>query len=236
MLQAMERPSKVEVPRPISSRMMRLRSVALFRMFAVSFISTMKVDWPRERSSLAPTRVKMRSARPISALLRGHVAADLRHEREQRHLADVGALARHVRAGDDVEAVGAAIQLHVVRHEFLLDQALIEHRMAAVADAKARAFRQHRAAIAEEPGGLGEGGDDIERGQGGGGGLQLREVLQHLLAQLDEKLVLQRLRALVRAEDFVLHLLQLGRDEALAVHRGLLADVIGGHACRGWTW
>ena len=35
------------VPRPISSRMTRLRSVALFRMFAVSSISTMKVLWPR---------------------------------------------------------------------------------------------------------------------------------------------------------------------------------------------
>jgi hypothetical protein len=67
----MESPSKVEVPRPISSRITRLRSVALFTMFAVSFISTMKVDWPRERSSLAPTRVKMRSTRPISALEAG---------------------------------------------------------------------------------------------------------------------------------------------------------------------
>jgi hypothetical protein len=70
-LQAMLRPSKVLVPRPISSRMTRLRSVALLRMLAVSFISTMKVDWPRARSSLAPTRVKMRSTRPISALAAG---------------------------------------------------------------------------------------------------------------------------------------------------------------------
>ena len=52
----------MEVPRPISSSMTRLRARwPWWRMFAVSLISTMKVDWPRARSSLAPTRVKMRS-------------------------------------------------------------------------------------------------------------------------------------------------------------------------------
>lgn len=55
------------VPRPISSRMTRDFSVAWFRMRAVSLISTMKVDWPRERSSEAPTRQKMRSVRPMVA-------------------------------------------------------------------------------------------------------------------------------------------------------------------------
>jgi hypothetical protein len=39
---------EVLVPRPISSRMTSERSVALLRMLAVSVISTMKVDWPRE--------------------------------------------------------------------------------------------------------------------------------------------------------------------------------------------
>ena len=44
---AMLRPSKVAVPRPISSSTTRLREVAPFRMCAVSCISTMNVDWPR---------------------------------------------------------------------------------------------------------------------------------------------------------------------------------------------
>ena len=43
--------------------------VALLRMFAVSLISTMKVDCPRARSSLAPMRVKMRSTRSMRAVL-----------------------------------------------------------------------------------------------------------------------------------------------------------------------
>ena len=38
------------------------------RMSATSVISTMKVDWPALRSSLAPMRVKMRSTTPTRAL------------------------------------------------------------------------------------------------------------------------------------------------------------------------
>ncbi len=65
--QASERPSKVLVPRPISSIRIRLSAVALFRIVAVSFISTMKVERPRLTSSAAPIRVKIRSTGPISA-------------------------------------------------------------------------------------------------------------------------------------------------------------------------
>src|SRR5437660_765815 len=46
-------PSNVLVPRPISSRITRLRGVALFRMLAVSVISTMNVLCPRLSSSVA---------------------------------------------------------------------------------------------------------------------------------------------------------------------------------------
>ncbi len=42
--QAMERPSNVDVPLPISSNTRRLLDVALRRIFATSFISTIKVD------------------------------------------------------------------------------------------------------------------------------------------------------------------------------------------------
>jgi len=40
----MLKPSNVEVPRPISSSTTRLRDEALWRMLAVSCISTMKVE------------------------------------------------------------------------------------------------------------------------------------------------------------------------------------------------
>ena len=64
-------PSKVEVPRPISSKITRLFWVAFFRMSATSAISIIKVDCPADRSSEAPTRVKMASTMPISATAAG---------------------------------------------------------------------------------------------------------------------------------------------------------------------
>ena len=69
--QASDSPSKVLVPRPISSMRTRECSVALCRMLAVSSISTMKVERPPARSSEAPMREKMRSTGPISALSAG---------------------------------------------------------------------------------------------------------------------------------------------------------------------
>ena len=110
-------------------------------MLAVSFISTMKVDWPRERSSFAPTRVKMRSTNPISALAAGTKLPICAIKHDQRHLPDVGRFARHVRAGDDREPRFFAIQLGVVRHELFLGQILVEHRMASVADDQVAASR-----------------------------------------------------------------------------------------------
>jgi uncharacterized membrane protein len=56
----------VLVPRPISSISTRLSRVALFRMLAVSVISTMNVERPPARSSAAPMRVKIRSSGPIT--------------------------------------------------------------------------------------------------------------------------------------------------------------------------
>ena len=45
--------------------------MALRRMLATSVISTIKVLWPDARSSDAPTRVKIRSTKPISAFAAG---------------------------------------------------------------------------------------------------------------------------------------------------------------------
>ena len=67
----MDIPSKVEVPRPISSRISRESFVAQRRMSDTSVISTIKVDCPAERSSLAPMRVKIRSTMPIWAWAAG---------------------------------------------------------------------------------------------------------------------------------------------------------------------
>ena len=69
--QASDRPSKVLVPRPTSSISTRLPAVALLRMFAVSVISSMKVERPPARSSDAPIRVKIRSSGPSTTRFAG---------------------------------------------------------------------------------------------------------------------------------------------------------------------
>jgi hypothetical protein len=102
---ASARPSKVEVPRPISSISTRLWSVAPCRMAAASVISTMKVERPEARSSEAPMRVKMASTGPIGGVRR-HEAADVGEQHDQRHLAHGGGFAAHVGAGDQQHAAG----------------------------------------------------------------------------------------------------------------------------------
>src|SRR5471030_1694406 len=62
---------KVDVPRPTSSISTSECSVAALRMAADSVISTMKVERPPARSSVAPMRVKMRSIGPMTALVAG---------------------------------------------------------------------------------------------------------------------------------------------------------------------
>ena len=59
------------VPRPISSNTTNDRGVAWFKIAAVSTISTMKVDWPVVRSSCSPTRVNIRSTKPMTAWVAG---------------------------------------------------------------------------------------------------------------------------------------------------------------------
>jgi hypothetical protein len=62
--EARARPSKVLVPRPISSISTSECGVAVCRICAASVISSMKVDWALARSSAAPMRVWMASIGP----------------------------------------------------------------------------------------------------------------------------------------------------------------------------
>ena len=68
---AIDSPSKVDVPLPISSSKTREFDVAWFSIDAVSDISTINVDCPDDWSSTAPILVNIRSAIWIFALLAG---------------------------------------------------------------------------------------------------------------------------------------------------------------------
>ena len=71
MAQARASPSKVLVPRPTSSSTTKDRGLALFKMLAISSISTMKVEALRAMSSAAPMRVNTRSTTPMRASAAG---------------------------------------------------------------------------------------------------------------------------------------------------------------------
>ena len=71
MLHAMLMPSKVLVPRPISSSTIRLRLLILLIMLAVSFISTINVLSPPLKLSEAPTRVNILSVCGMMAFCAG---------------------------------------------------------------------------------------------------------------------------------------------------------------------
>ena len=71
MAHAMEIPSYVLVPRPISSKRTSDLSVTLLRMAADSSISTINVDSPRAMLSEAPTLVNNLSTMPMDASFAG---------------------------------------------------------------------------------------------------------------------------------------------------------------------
>jgi hypothetical protein len=124
----------VLVPRPISSRITSERRVASRRIAAVSRISTMKVLSPRATLSLAPTRERMRSTTPTCAALRGHVAAELGEDHDQRDLAHQRGFAGHVGARDEPQPLAREVEHRVVGHEGAGRGEALDHGVAAVDD------------------------------------------------------------------------------------------------------
>ena len=137
------------------------------RMFAVSCISTMNVEWPRAMLSDAPTRAKMRSTSGIFASRAGHERAGLRHDAEQRRLPQIRRLAAHVRPGQDDELRCRAVER----------RRRSERTRSPAADVAARPpddgrRRRHLVAVVHvrldvvvDRGGLGQRGEHVERGE-----------------------------------------------------------------------
>ena len=100
----MERPSKVDVPRPISSRMTK----AALGGVVDDVRCFVHLD---HEGGLAAREIVVRADAGENAIdqadlraLRRDKAADLRHQHDQRDLADIGRFTRHVRPGDDGQA------------------------------------------------------------------------------------------------------------------------------------
>ena len=163
--------------------------MACLRSSATSVISTMKVDWPPARSSLAPMRVKIRSTTPMWADRAGTKGAHLGHEDHKGHLAHVGGLARHVGAGDDGRPVVLAVHVGVVGDKEAVLQHLLHHRVAALGDLQfVRVVHQGHAVVVLRRH-QGEGRQHVGLGHGPGDLLDLGGLGGGLVPDLTEELV-----------------------------------------------
>ena len=176
----------------------------------------------------APTRAKTRSTTDELRLAGRHERAGLRHEADERHLAQVGGLAAHVRPGQDDELAVPAVELRVVGHERVGAVAL-DDRVPAVEDRQLVAVVDVRLDVVVQRGGFGERGEHVERGGGPRGVLDARRLGGDRGAQRLEHLDLALEDPLVGAEDLLFVLLERRRDEALAAGNRLLAVVVGRH-------
>ncbi len=94
------------------------------------------MERPRARLSLAPMRVKMRSMMGSLAWRAGTNEPILRHQDDERGLAEIGGLAAHVRAGDQEKLLACGLEVEIVGDEALasLAQEFFDDRMAAADD------------------------------------------------------------------------------------------------------
>ena len=135
-----------------------------------------------------------------AGLVGGHEAADLCHQRDERNLADVGRLAGHVGAGDDVDARLAVEAAVVGRIAQAAVQHPLNHRMAPGEDAQLAVFANLRATVTFAHGHLGQRKEGIEVRNGARRAGQTGRGLRQAATQLVEEAALQRENLLFGAE------------------------------------
>ena len=169
--------------------------------------------------------------RPEPAGLGRDERAHRREQRDQRDLAHEGALAAHVRAGDD-EHLAVGVEPAVVGHEIAatgFGEARFDDRMAAGFDRDARLANELRAAPAQRQRAFGQRRQRVEARERARQIRQFVEVRLQLVDQLFVEQLLARERPLLRRQRLVLEGLQLGRDEALGILQCLAALVVERH-------
>ena len=159
----------------------------------------------------------------------GDEAAHLRHEHDEGHLTHIGGLARHVGSGDDGQPVLAAVHMGIVGNKEGIFQHPLHHRVAALFDVDDPAVVHRGAAIAVLRRYGGERTQHVQVAYAPRHSLHLAHPLGSGIPQMAEQLILQRRHPALGGQNLVLQLLQLLGEKPLAVHQGLLADVILRH-------
>ena len=159
-------------------------------------------------------------------------ASRLGHHGEQTHLSQVGRLAGHVRTSNDPHTFFGTlgrIEVGVVGNEGLPSRPLVEHGVTPVTDLQHSRTINDRPGVAEESRGLGKRAESVECTGGACCLLERENLIEHRGAKTLEDLDLECLGPLLGAEDFPLHLLELGGDESLPSRRRLLAGIVVGN-------
>ena len=151
--------------------------------------------------------------------LRRHPAADLRQQRDERDLANVGGFARHVRPGDDVDLRSRSRKVRAVGHESLhharAAQHLFDDGMPPFLDLKRVGVVHLRLAVIPFLRNLRPAREHVELRESSRRFRQRRRIRERLFDDFAVELRFAPLHELVRVKDFVFLAPQLRRRVAL---------------------
>ena len=221
------------MPRPISSRTIRLRAGRVAQdLRRLAHLDHERRFAARQVVARADAREHAIADADARAARRDE-AAHLRLDHRQRHLADQRRLARHVRAADDQDLLGARVQAHVVGDEAAGRRQPLDDGVARVGEIDHAAVVDLGAAVAGRWATSASAASVSTAATRAASASSRADAAATVVAQRREDLQLQRDAALVGGQDRLLELAQLGRHEALGVGDRLLAPVVLGHATPG---
>ena len=160
---------------------------------------------------------------------RRHEGADARHQHDQRHLPHISRFTGHVRSGDDGDPVRRIVEAGIIGHEHPILEQLLDDRMPPVLDVDAARLVDLRPAVVVARCDLRKRNQAVEQRHIVRGLLHTLHVLRDGIPYIAEKLILELVQLLLRAEDLVLKLLELLRRVALRPRQGLLPDIVRRH-------
>ena len=157
---------------------------------------------------------------------RRNEAANLRHYGDKRHLPHICGFARHVRACDNRNLVFAVIEQHVVRNKRSAVKHTLHHRVATLGNFDSVAHINDRAAIVVPCGNLRKGIEHIKCRNRVRRSLHSVHLRRNLSTHLLKEPRFEHQNFIVSTEHLFFKLLQLLRNVAFAVGKGLLTYVL----------
>ena len=156
------------------------------------------------------------------------IAADLSQQGEQGNLPDVRRFTRHVWTGDYGKASPRAVERGIIGDKPFRRRLLIQHGMTSLRDLQHTGTINLRSAIAVLTRRFCQRGNGVQSSNRGRRGLNKTNFREGQTPQALENLDLAGFCALIRSQNSALYLFKLWSDEAFAVQRRLLANVVTG--------